>query len=63
LRKWGGLITLFYALVLLGFLIPAGALLLAEEHWDWWGILVISFVALLVIYKEWMSKWSRGHVL
>jgi len=50
MRKWGTVISLFYALIVLGLLVPAGSLLAGDE-----GLLSLDFYRdLISAYRNWL---------
>jgi hypothetical protein len=49
MRKWGVLITVIYALMVLALLVPIAVLLVGP--WDWWGGFWEGIVA---TYREWL---------
>lgn len=59
MRKWGVLISVFYALVVLGLLFPAGILLVAPKSIPWSDFLT----ALANTYKVWVFWIPAGVVL
>jgi len=50
MRKWGILISVFYALIVLSLLVPVGVSLVGPS--DWWGYFLKGLIA---TYSEWLS--------
>ena len=57
MRKWGILISVLYALIVLGLLVPVGVSLVGPSDWwgvgpaDWWGDFLTGLIA---TYSEWL---------